>query len=324
MPQSREICHIGVLLRGLLGVHLVCAVGLLFVSNSWNAWLMALGVAISVALPAVLLWMLLSCVLQVVLEKTSRHVQRLFAVVLGSVVTLACSLPWWWAGLSVWEGEQHLAMALTGAVMAGVLFEWLNLRARAQIPAQTAARLAELQSRIRPHFLFNTLNTALALVRHDPTQAEHVLEDLAELFRVALTPTDQSVTLGDELDLVRRYVAIEQIRFGARLRMEWDIDVAANSARLPPLLLQPLLENAVRHGVEPAPNGGWIRISVKVLGRQVELQITNSVSAQPSKSGHGMALMNVRERLHLMHDVAARFEIHRMANDFQVRMLWPL
>jgi two-component system, LytTR family, sensor histidine kinase AlgZ len=324
MTSSREICHIGVLLRALLGVHVVCAVGLLFVSSSWNAWLIALGVATSVALPAVLLWMLLSCVLQATLERTSRIWQRCVAVVLGAAVTLACALPWWWLGLSTWEADQHLAMALAGAGLASVMFEWLSLRARAQTTAQTTARLAELQSRIRPHFLFNTLNTALALVRHDPTKAEWVLEDLAELFRVALTSVDQSATLGDELDLVRRYLAIEQIRFGERLRVQWDVDTAAQASRLPPLLLQPLLENAVRHGVEPAADGGWIRISVKVLGRQVELQINNSVCSAPSQCGHGMALNNVRERLHLMHDVAARFEIQQTAGEFQIRMLWPL
>jgi two-component system, LytTR family, sensor histidine kinase AlgZ len=324
MHPSREICHIGVLLRSLLGVHVVCAIGLLFVSSSWNAWLIALGVSTSVALPAVLLWMLLSCVLQASLRRVSVGLQRLFALFSGALVTLACALPWWWMGWSTWEGSQHLAMALAGAGFAGVLFEWLSLRARAQIPAQTTARLAELQSRIRPHFLFNTLNSALALVRHDPTRAELVLEDLAELFRVALSSAEQAVTLGEELDLVQRYLAIEQIRFGERLRVQWDVDPAAQAARLPPLLLQPLLENAVHHGVEPSPEGGWVRISVKVQGRQVELQIRNSVSGQPSQSGHGMALNNVRERLHLMHDVSARFEIQQTAGEFQVRLLWPL
>ncbi len=324
MHRPREICHIGVLLRALLGVHVVCAIGLLFVSSTWIAWLTALGVVISVALPAVLLWVLLSCLLQAVLDQTSRALQRLIAVVLGAVVTLACALPWWWLGWSTWDGAQHVAIALVGAGLAAVLFEWLDLRARSQVTAQTTARLAELQSRIRPHFLFNTLNTALALVRHNPAQAERVLEDLAELFRVALASAEQSVALGDELDLVQRYLAIEQIRFGSRLRVQWSVDAAAHSARLPPLLLQPLLENAVRHGVEPMPDGGWVCIKATVQSRQVELLITNSVSALPSKSGHGMALNNVRERLHLMHDVAAKFEVQRTASEFQVRLMWPL
>ena len=107
-----------------------------------------------------------------------------------------------------------------GAAFAAVLYTWLQLRARATLPADTTARLAELQSRIRPHFLFNTLNTAIALARLDPARTEHLLEDLAELFRVALSATDESVSLAEEVALAQRYLAIEQIRFGDRLRVE--------------------------------------------------------------------------------------------------------
>ena len=142
--------------------------------------------------------------------------------------------------------------ALAGAGLAAAMFQWLQLRAQALVPADTTARLAELQSRIRPHFLFNTLNTALALVRHDPARAEAVLEDLAELFRVAITENAESVTLAEEVELAQRYLAIEQIRFGSRLQVSWELDPDAGAARVPPLLLQPLVENAVRHGVEPA------------------------------------------------------------------------
>ena len=98
------------------------------------------------------------------------------------------------------------------------LFQWLHLRAKATLPAETTARLAELQSRIRPHFLFNTLNTALALVRLDPARAEGVLEDLAELFRVAITENAESVSLAEEVELAQRYLEIEQIRFGSACR----------------------------------------------------------------------------------------------------------
>ena len=127
--------------------------------------------------------------------------------------------------------------------MAAMVMAWLVWRARALMPAATTARLAESQSRIRPHFLFNTFNSAIALVRAEPAQAKAVLEDLAELFRSALADPAESVTRGQEIILAQRYLAIEQVRFGERLRVKWQLDAAADGARLPPLLLQPLCEH---------------------------------------------------------------------------------
>jgi two-component system sensor histidine kinase AlgZ len=194
----------------------------------------------------------------------------------------------------------------------------------ATLPAETTARLAELQSRIRPHFLFNTLNTALTLVRLDPARAEGVLEDLAELFRVAISESDESVTLGAEVDLAQRYLDIEQIRFGSRLHVTWELDPQAASARVPPLLLQPLVENAVRHGVEPSAEGGAIRVRTRVKNGRAVVSIANSLSAAPPQPGNGIALKNVRERLRLMHDVAAHFDARRGPDAFHVQVVVPL
>jgi two-component system sensor histidine kinase AlgZ len=192
------------------------------------------------------------------------------------------------------------------------------------LPAATTARLAELQSRIRPHFLFNTLNTAIALVRLDPARAETVLEDLSELFRVALTHGDAPVTLGEEVELAQRYLAIEQIRFGERLKVQWELDEEADDAKLPPLLLQPLVENAVKHGVEPSPIGGVIRVRSRVKRGHAIISVTNSLPAAPSQPGHGIALRNVRERLRLMHDVAAQFDARAHGDTYRVQIVVPL
>jgi two-component system sensor histidine kinase AlgZ len=204
------------------------------------------------------------------------------------------------------------------------MFQWLRMRGAALLPAHTSARLAELQSRSRPHFLFNTLNTALTLVRLDPARAEVVLEDLAELFRVAISDSTESTTLDDEIDLARRYLAIEQIRFGNRLRVTWELDPAAGSARLPPLLLQPLVENAVRHGVEPADDGGAIRIRTRVRMGRATVSIVNTLPSEPSLPGNGMALRNVRERLRLMHDVAAQFDTRQDPDVYRVEIVVPV
>jgi two-component system sensor histidine kinase AlgZ len=231
---------------------------------------------------------------------------------------------WLLAGLDPSDPRRSLAPALAGAGFAATIFQWLRMRAKAKLPADTTARLAELQSRIRPHFLFNTLNTALSLVRLDPARAEGVLEDLSELFRVALTDSGESVTLAEEVELARRYLAIEQIRFGERLKVSWELDPDAGTARVPPLLLQPLVENAVRHGVEPADDGGSIRVRTRVkMGRAV-VSIANTVPAAPGRPGNGIALTNVRDRLRLMHDVAAQFDTRRDRDLFRVQIVVPL
>ncbi|MFZ2297779.1 MAG: histidine kinase, partial [Aquabacterium sp.] len=137
-----------------------------------------------------------------------------------------------------------------------------------------------------------------------------VLEDLAELFRQALAAPQGRSTLADEIALSRRYLDIEQLRFGERLQVHWQLDPAANATVLPPLILQPLVENAVRHGVEPSAEGGWVSVQTQVQAGHMVLTVRNSVPQQgalPFAPGHGMALRNVRQRLQLMHDVQLGF-----------------
>ncbi|HJV96484.1 MAG TPA: histidine kinase, partial [Albitalea sp.] len=298
-----DVCHVGVVLRAVLFVHAVMAVGVLFAAGSAVAWLGLVAVGSAVALPAVLMWLLLACLLKHPLGRLPAPAQWFAAAALGAASGLFGWSLGTFVGADVFGGVRALGPALAGAGMAMVVFQWLRMRAQARLPADTTAQLAELQSRIRPHFLFNTLNTALSLVRLDPARAEGVLEDLAELFRVALVDNGEAVTLADEVALAQRYLAIEQIRFGDRLQVTWELDPDAGAAKVPPLLLQPLVENAVRHGVEPADEGGVIRVRTRVkLGRAV-ISIANSVPDVPSLPGNGIALRNVRERLRLMHDV---------------------
>lgn len=224
------------------------------------------------------------------------------------------------------EVNLYLRHGLISLIMSALLLRYFFLQSqwRRQQQAELRARIESLQARIRPHFLFNTLNTAVALVRVDPARAESLLEDLAELFRVALADSKAQVTLDQEIELARRYLDIEQVRFGARLRVNWELDPQAGPAKLPPLLLQPLVENAVKHGVEPSPDGGTIRVKTSVHRGQAVLLVSNTVSGEPSTPGHGIALRNVQERLALMHDVAARFETSRRDGEYRVRIVVPL
>jgi two-component system sensor histidine kinase AlgZ len=205
----------------------------------------------------------------------------------------------------------------------------LVLRARGRTPAATTARLTELQSRIRPHFLFNTLNSAIALVREEPAKAESLLEDLSDLFRHALVEQGESVTLAEEITLAKRYLAIEEVRFGQRLQVQWNLDPRTDAARLPPLLLQPLVENAVKHGVELSPRGGKLRVLTELRGSRVVVRITNTLPPSHIKTegmsrGHGIALANVRARLALLHDVQGEFTAGVQDGLYQVRITLPV
>jgi two-component system, LytTR family, sensor histidine kinase AlgZ len=319
-----DVCHVGVVLRAVLLVQCVLALGTMYAASTFAGWVLVFARGSIVSLWAVLLWLIASCAAKGLLSRLAVPAQWAAAVSLGALCTAASGVLLVASGLGDAAWPLDLAPIASGAAIAAALFYWLRLRARARVPADATARLAELQSRIRPHFLFNTLNTAVTLVRVDPARAEAVLEDLAELFRVALSEARDAVSLADEVELARRYLDIEQVRFGERLQVAWEIDPQSFGARVPPLLLQPLVENAVRHGIEPAPAGGTIRVRVRVRRGHAVIDIVNTLGEAPSAPGHGMALHNVRERLRLMHDVAAQFEARRDGDVYRVQIVVPL
>ena len=321
-PLVFDACNIGVVLRAVLFVELAVAVAVMFSSANFIDWLALMAFVTGGALPATLAWLLTGCVAKRLLARLEPTVQYIVAVALGAVAGLyGCGLMNL-AGLLA--PAPWLASAGAGAMLSAVLVAALVMRAKGRMPADTAARLAELQSRIRPHFLFNTLNSAIALVRAEPAKAETLLEDLSDLFRHALMESTESTTLADEIGLAKRYLAIEKVRFGERLRVQWALDASAEMAKLPPLLLQPLVENAVVHGVEPSPSGADIKITTQRRGSTVVIKVTNTVPAGQGTAGHGVALRNVHERLSLMHDVQAQFRSGLHDGVYQVRMEVPL
>ena len=316
-----DACQVGVVLRAVLFVELVLAVGVMFGVNSTADWLARLALITGAALPATLVWLITACALKKQLQRLPKAGQWLGGIALGVLAGLyGCGML---AFIGFTQAAPWLASAATGALFASGLVAALVWRAAGRAPASANARLAELQSRIRPHFLFNTLNSAIALVRAEPARAEAVLEDLAELFRSALIDRGDAVTLEQEIDLAKRYMDIEQVRFGPRLRVQWVIDPAANSAQVPPLLLQPLVENAVNHGVEPSATGADIKISTQKRGSTVVVKVTNTVPAGHGTAGHGVALRNVQDRLKLLHDVQTAFRATMVDGVYQVRIEVP-
>ena len=321
-----DLCHGALALRAMLAANGAVLVAASVAADTWSQAFAAMGPALVVSLPATLLWLLFACALRGRIARLAPKGQVAVLMALGAALTPIAALPLALLGVIELTALRQITLPLAGAALALPLALWLQSRERARKPADARARLAELQSRIRPHFLFNTINTAIALVRADPARAEGVLEDLAELFRVALEEQGRAtVTLGSEIDLARRYLAIEALRFGERLEVQWQLDPAADRARLPPLALQPLLENAVRHGIEPAEHGGTVRVRTRVQLGRAEILIDNTLPGgkEPARGGHGLALANVRERLTLLHDLDAQFEAGSDGRRWRVRIVVP-
>jgi two-component system sensor histidine kinase AlgZ len=240
---------------------------------------------------------------------------------------------------------------LISVAVCGFLLLYFRLRAKMLTRALHEARLQVLRARIRPHFLFNTINAVLGIVRAQPKQAETALEDMADLFRVAMTDARDLVPLHREIQLSKQYIALEQMRMGDRLSVDWEIHEVPEHALIPPLLLQPLLENAVYHGIEPLTQGGVIKVVLKLRTEGILLSVenphaaNNSATADMDKAGdfqktyepaskpshagrwqrsnNKMALLNIRERLDLLFDAEARYQVENGNNFYRVEIILP-
>lgn len=336
-----DVCHVGVVLRVILGVQGVVWLAALYGAQGAMDWLASAAAGAAEALPACLLWLVGVCGSRRALSRLPESWRWGLAGVWGGLAGVyghvqMTWLAWMIGGIQPWAFWPLIGPFATGTALALVCLSWLHQRQARLLPQQTQARLVELQARIRPHFLFNTLNTAIALVQIDPDRAESVLEDLAELFRRALVSPATQSTLAEEVDLARRYLAIEQQRFGDRLSLSWAIDERANDSPVPILLLQPLVENAVKYGVEADAKGGWVKVQTERQGERVQVTVSNSLPADdmavgtPPRHGHGIALRNLKQRLVLMHDVQAQFEAGPRAiapgvseRCYVVRCSWP-
>ncbi|MBN7798240.1 sensor histidine kinase [Parahaliea mediterranea] len=214
-----------------------------------------------------------------------------------------------------------IALVVTGiALRYFFLQHQLRLRERSMLQA----RLDALRARIRPHFLFNTLNSIASLIDSRPESAERAVEDLAELFRASLRESGEPATVADELRLCRRYLGIEQLRLDERLAVDWDVAPEAEGVAMPGLVLQPLVENAVYHGIARLPRGGTIRVSVAVDANTLRAEVRNPMPPERHSGGLHMALENIRQRLQALFGEAAGLEIDDREGEFRVRLFYPL
>lgn len=226
--------------------------------------------------------------------------------------------------LPVGAGSLPRQLAYALAAAAALLY-YFQLRIKALSPAIAEARLQALQARIRPHFLFNSINAVLSLIRSEPQRAESALEDMADLFRVLMRDNRELTPLADEVTLCRQYLDLEKLRLGERLVVDWNVKSMPADALVPPLVLQPLLENAVYHGVEPSSAPGTVSINLFLSRGEVHAILKNPIPANGRRhqGGNKMALDNVRERLALHFDAEASLESRAGKDTYEVHIRMP-
>jgi two-component system sensor histidine kinase AlgZ len=200
-----------------------------------------------------------------------------------------------------------------------VTHEW-----RRNVEMEAKARVHALQARIRPHFLFNSMNTIASLTRSDPARAELAVQDLADLFRANLSEKRQTITLEQEIEVAQIYQRIEQVRLGDRLRVEWNIRELPKTALVPGLLLQPILENAIYHGIEPRPEGGVVTVTGELSGGLITIVVRNPAQQRDSeREGNRLAIANIRERLALLYGERALIKAGRFDAEYIVTLRFP-
>jgi two-component system, LytTR family, sensor histidine kinase AlgZ len=297
--------------------------------RDWSAYSVSmlfvtlLGMVIAVTLCALRPW----------LQRLPKHLPYVGVWLLILLLVLVASIVAHWfdgalqmhlvrSSLPVFVRDNVLIATLLGAALLRyfyVLAQW-----QARLAAVTRAQVEALQARIRPHFLFNSMNTVAALIRVDPAAAERTVEDLSELFRAALGQHDtDDGTLGEELALVDRYLAIEQLRLGARLHVQRELDDLPADFPLPRLLLQPLVENAVRHGIQPLREGGEVILRGHRGGGGIRIEISNPLPDTPAQPGNGHGLDSVRQRIVYRYGPLAKAQAGPQGNRFVVLLYLP-
>lgn len=293
-------------------------------SNRWAAVLSyILIVFISIVVTEIAWWFNLSSILSIPGIERPNADEAFMAVNLGIAIDLH-------QGSMRMFPEQHQVMlfrnvGITAIVAAvGLRYFYVQHQWRIKTEAEAEARVQALQSRMNPHFLFNSMNTIASLTRIDPALAEQAVEDLAELFRASLANARHLVPLSKEIDLCEQYLRIEGLRLGGRLQTEWMLDTIPHDALVPTLCLQPLLENAIRYGIQPRPDGGVIKISGLTDGRDIKIEIESPFNEQAtSRHGNRISTDNLRQRLQVYYGRKGRMDMQRDVDCFRVSLRFP-
>ena len=321
--------NLGIHLRILLIVNLLVAITAVLFNQKFNDFLPLLAELSAVVQPILLLSMLSLYFLYPLLNKLTYWAGIIFILLLEIGLTFLVFV--FFSQLFLFDTlPSPYRACLLSAIVTGIVFYYFHLQQRAYSPAIAEARLQALQARIRPHFLFNSINAVLSLIRSQPKRAETALEDMADLFRVLMADNRDLVPLAQEIALCRQYLALEKLRLEDRLQITWLINDMPPDALIPPLILQPLLENAVYHGIEPMNDGGEIIITIYTRHKELHISISNPyVPQNQHHTGNKMALKNIKERLSLHFDLEASLKAEATKfsdkpNRYQVHIRLPL
>jgi two-component system sensor histidine kinase AlgZ len=322
-PPLPDFRNMGTILRVLLGANAVVMVAAWLREPRWER-LAAEWVDLAASVePQLLLALAILYVAQPWLVRSTWSTWT--GVVAGVVVATGIAVHLLVEQFTPQPSEALLRRLVFALLLCAAMVGYFRMRAKALSPAIAEARLQALQARIRPHFLFNSINAALSLVRSEPTRAETALEDMADLFRVLMRDNRDLAPLADEVELCRQYLALEQLRLGDRLQVEWHTKNMPGDALVPPLVLQPLLENAVYHGIEPLSEPGVVSINIFYKGGDVHAILRNPYRTDGGShhAGNKMAVDNVRERLALHFDAEASLASRVRAGVYEVHITMP-
>ena len=315
--------NLGILLKTLLIVNILVMLAAVLLSPNLADFLPTLA-QFSVLVQPILLMTLL------VLYVASPQLAQLnYAKGAAGILVLATGFGYLIAqGLNSWtffDSVNVWRTCLFALISTAIVLYYFYLHQRAYSPAIAEARLQALQARIRPHFLFNSINAVLSLIRSQPKRAETALEDMADLFRVLMADNRDLVPISQEIALCRQYLALEQLRLEDRLKVTWRLDEMPPDTQIPPLLLQPLIENSVYHGIEPMENGGEILIHIYNKNKDLHIEISNPYTPDSThQTGNKMALKNIQERLKLHFDLEASLQSSTQNNRYYVHIKLPI
>ncbi|WP_230425687.1 sensor histidine kinase [Spartinivicinus ruber] len=230
-----------------------------------------------------------------------------------------------WLQLDTWHIAKNLLVAL---IITSLLLRYFYMQQqlRQQEQAELRSRLQALQARIHPHFLFNSMNSIASLIQISPEKAEQAVEDLAALLRACLDEVAAKVTLADELEICKQYLRIEKHRLGERLQVDWKLEGVPDSLPIPPLTLQPILENAVYHGIQPLAEGGTISIAGQYDSQYLTITVRNPLDAayiSEPKRGNRMAMRNIADRLQALYGKQASLSAKQEGAGFVTQLSYP-
>lgn len=275
------------------------------------------------------------CVARPFLQKLNEKLAATLSYAISLLVTLVLTEASYWIMLNFnfnvrvspefhWDliSQNMMISAIVNAV--ALRYFYVQHQWKRHIVAESQARLQALQARIRPHFLFNSMNTIAYLTRSNPEKAEEAVEDLADLFRQSLADSRYQITIYEELELTRRYLSIEKLRMEERLKVNWNIDTLPMDALIPSLCIQPLVENAIYHGIETLSQGGTIDISGSMKKNMISVTINNPVPQTTNKKpGNKIALENIKSRLEAFHGPKAKMNVQSGDGVFSITISFP-